>query len=86
LYSKENKKPKGNKPTEENEIEPIVGLSYSISDSIEAIYLIAANIDINLTATFFLNSSCSYYSGCRKEDFIELRSYASRLLRGFIGA
>ena len=45
----------------------------------------AANIDINLIVTFFLNSSCSYYSSCRKEDFTELRSYAGRLLRGFIG-
>jgi hypothetical protein len=49
---------------EETEIAPIVGLSYSILDSIEAIYLIAADIDIDLTATFFLNSGCSYYSGC----------------------
>ena len=63
MYSKENKKPKGNKPIEENEIELIVGLSYSILDSIEAIYVIVADIDINLTATFFLNSGCSYYSG-----------------------
>jgi hypothetical protein len=86
LYSKENKKPKGNEPIEENEIELIVGLSYSILDSIEAIYLMAANIDINLTATFFLDSGCFYYSRCRKEDFIELRSYAGRPLRGFIGA
>jgi hypothetical protein len=31
-------------------------------DSIEAIYLIAANTDINLTITFFLNSGYSYYS------------------------
>ena len=46
----------------------------------------AANIDINLTATFFLDSGCSHHSGCRKEDFIELRSYTSRPLRGFIGA
>ena len=46
----------------------------------------AADIDINLTATFFLNSSCSYYSGCQKEDFIELRSYTGRPLRGFTGA
>jgi len=37
---------------EENEIEPIVGLSYSILDSIEAIYLIVANIDINLIVNF----------------------------------
>ena len=46
----------------------------------------AADIDINLTATFFLDSGCSYHSGCRKEDFTELRSYAGRLLRGFVGA
>ena len=46
----------------------------------------AADIDINLTATFFLDSGCSYYSGCRKEDFTELRSYAGRPLRGFVGA
>ena len=57
---------------EENKIEPIVGLSYSVLDSIEAIYLIAADIDINLIVTFFLNSSYSYYSSYRKEDFIEL--------------
>ena len=57
---------------EETEIAPIVGLSYSISDSIEAIYLIAADIDINLIATFFLNSGCSYYSSYYKEDFTEL--------------
>jgi hypothetical protein len=49
---------------EENKIKPIVRLSYSISDSIEAIYFIAADIDINLTATFFLNSSCSHHSSC----------------------
>jgi len=46
----------------------------------------AADIDINLTATFFLNSGCFYYFSCRKEDFIELQSYTSRLLRGFVGA
>ena len=46
----------------------------------------AADIDINLTATFFLNSGYSYYSGCRKEDFTELQSYTGRPLRGFIGA
>ena len=57
---------------EENEIELIVGLSYSVLDSIEAIYLIVADIDINLTATFFLNSGCSYYFSCWKEDFTEL--------------
>ena len=57
---------------EETEIKPIVGLSYSILDSIEAIHLMAANIDINLTATFFLNSGYSYYSSCRRGDFIEL--------------
>ena len=49
---------------EETEIELIAGLSYSILDSIEAIHLIAADIDINLTATFFLNSGCSYHFGC----------------------
>ena len=71
---------------EENEIQPIAGLSYSILHSIEAIYLIAANIDINLIATFFLNSGYSYYSSCRKEDFTELQSYTGRPLKGFIGA
>jgi len=71
---------------EENEIKLIVGLSYSISDSIEAIYLMAANIDINLTVTFFLDSGCSYHSSYQKEDFIELQSYTGRPLRGFIGA
>jgi hypothetical protein len=86
--SKENKKLKGksNKPIKENEIEPIVGLSYSISDSIKAIHFIAANIDINLTATFFFNSSCSHHSSCQKEDFMELQSYTSRLFRGFTRA
>ena len=86
--SKENKKLKGksDEPMEENEIEPLVGLSYSISDSIEAIHLMAADIDINLTATFFLDSGCSHHSGCRKEDFTELRSYTGRPLRGFAGA
>ena len=63
-YNKENKKPKGNELTEENKIELLVGLSYSILNSIEAIYLIAANIDINLTATFFLDFSCSHHSSC----------------------
>ena len=53
--SKENKKLKGksNKSINENKIEPIVGLNYSILNSIEAIHLIAADIDINLTVTFF---------------------------------
>ena len=49
---------------EETKIKLIVGLSYSILDSIEAIYLIAADIDINLIVTFFLNSGYSYYSSC----------------------
>ena len=72
--SKENKKLKGksNKPIKENEIKPIVGLNYSILNSIEAIYLMAADIDINFIVTFFLNSSCSHYSSCQKEDFTEL--------------
>jgi len=46
----------------------------------------AADIDINLTATFFLNFSCFHHFSCRKEDFMELRSYTGRLLRGFAGA
>ena len=72
--SKENKKLKGksDEPIKENKIELLVGLSYSILDSIEAIHLMAADIDINLTATFFLDSGCSYYSSYQKEDFIEL--------------
>jgi len=49
---------------EENKIELIAGLSYSVLDSIEAIYLIAADIDINLIMTFFLNSGYFYYSSC----------------------
>ena len=57
---------------EENKIKLLVGLSYSILNSIEAIYLIAANIDINLTVTFFLDFSCFYYSSYQKEDFIKL--------------
>ena len=48
---------------EENKIKLIVGLGYFILDSIEAIYLII---------TFFLNSGYSYYSSCRRGDFIEL--------------
>ena len=71
---------------EENKIKPIVGLSYSILDSTEAIYLMVANIDINLTATFFFNSSCSHHSSCRKEDFTELQNYISRPPKGFAGA
>ena len=62
--SKENKKFKGksNKPIKENKIEPLVGLNYSILNNIEAIYFITADIDINFTATFFLDSGCSHYS------------------------
>ena len=86
--SKENKKLKGksDEPIKENEIKPLVGLSYSILDSIEAIHLMAANIDINLIATFFLDFGCSHHSSYQKEDFTELWSYTNRLLRGFIGA
>ena len=86
-HNKKNKKLKGksNKPIKENEIKPLVGLNYSILDSIEAIHLMAANIDINLTVTFFLDFSYSHHSSCQKEDFIELQSYTSRLLRGFTG-
>ena len=64
--SKENKKLKGknDEPMEENKIEPIVGLSYFILDSTEAIHLMAADIDINLTATFFLDFGCSHHSSC----------------------
>ena len=43
-------------------IKLLIGLSYSILNSIKAIYFIAADIDINLTATFFLDFSCSYHS------------------------
>ena len=85
--SKENKKLKGksNKPIKKNKIKPIVGLSYSISDNIEAIHFIVTDIDINLTVTFFLNSSCSHHFGCQREDFTELQNYTSRPLRGFTG-
>ena len=37
----------------EKKIKLLIGLSYSILDSIKAIYFIAADIDINLTVTFF---------------------------------
>ena len=62
--SKENKKLKGksDKPIKENKIEPLVGLNYSILNNIKAIYLITADIDINLTVTFFLDFSCSHHS------------------------
>ena len=57
---------------EENKIKPIVGLSYSILNNIEAIHFIAVDIDINLTVIFFFNFSCSYHSSYQKKDFTEL--------------
>ena len=63
FYNKENKKPKSRNDEliKENVIELIAGLSYFILDSIKSIYFIAANIDINLIAIFFLNSGYFYY-------------------------